>query len=135
MTASGIKRGAATFAFCDAKGGELLGSMTLAEVDFGARSAVAGYWAAAWARNRGATTRALALVCRWGFDVLGLSVVNLMTLPGNIGSERVAQKAGFVLVGTLEDYKPSRALDPGARHEVQQWALRSDRSVEDAGGT
>ena len=104
--------------------------MTLAEVDFAACSAVAGYWAARWARNRGATTRALTLVCRWGFEALALEVVNLMTLPGNIASERVAQKAGFVLVGTLEDYKPPRALDPKARYEVRQWALRASGSLD-----
>lgn len=63
------KEGRAAFAFCDARSGELLGSMALGEVDFTARSAVAGYWAAPWARNRGATTRALVLASRWGFDV------------------------------------------------------------------
>ena len=40
------KEGRAAFAFCDARNGELLGSMALGEVDFTARSAVAGYWAA-----------------------------------------------------------------------------------------
>ena len=104
--------------------------MALGEVDLTARSAVAGYWAAPWARNRGATTRALVLVCRWGFDVLGLRLVNLMTLPGNIASERVAQKAGFVLVAVVPDYAPPRALDPEARHEVRQWVLHANRSGE-----
>jgi RimJ/RimL family protein N-acetyltransferase len=107
------QEGRATFAFCDASSGELLGAMTLAEVDFAVGSAVAGYWAAPWARNRGATTRALVLVCRWGFDVLNLRLVNLMTFPGNIASERVAQKSGFFLAGILGDYKPPWTLDPG----------------------
>ena len=64
------------------------------------------------------------LACRWGSDVLGLKVVNLMTLPGNIASERVAQKAGFAPLGMVQDYKPPRALDPEAQHEVKQWVLR-----------
>ncbi len=115
--------GHATFAFCDASSGELLGSMTLGAVDFTTRSAAAGYWAAPWARNRGATARALALVCRWGFEVLGLEVVELMTLPGNVASEKVAQKAGFVLVGMIDDYRPTGAIDPDARYEVKQWVL------------
>jgi RimJ/RimL family protein N-acetyltransferase len=127
------KEGRAAFAFCDARNGELLGSMALGEVDFTARSAVAGYWAAPWARHRGATTRALALACRWGFDVLGLRVVNLMTLLGNIASERVAQRAGFVLVGMVQDYAPPRALDPEARHEVKHWVLRANRAGEESG--
>jgi RimJ/RimL family protein N-acetyltransferase len=44
-----------------------------------------------------------------------------MTLPGNVASERVAQKAGFHLVGTVEDYKPSGARNPGARYLVRHW--------------
>jgi RimJ/RimL family protein N-acetyltransferase len=116
--------GRATFAFCDWKSGELLGSLTLGEVDFTTHSAIAGYWAAPWARNRGATTRALSLACHWGFDVLGLEEITLMTLPGNGASERVAEKAGFVGVGILQDYTPPRALDPEARHEVKRWVLQ-----------
>jgi RimJ/RimL family protein N-acetyltransferase len=118
--------GRAAFAFCAAESGELFGSMTLAEIDFAARSATAGYWAAPWARNRGATTRALKLVCGWGFGSLGIDTVHLMTLPGNLASERVAEKAGFERVGTLDDYKPSRAIDPEARYRVNRWILRGD---------
>jgi RimJ/RimL family protein N-acetyltransferase len=124
------EEGRAAFAFCDARSDELFGSMALGEVDFVARSAVAGYWAAPWARNSGATTRALRLACRWGFDVLGLNEVGLMTLPGNVASERVAEKAGFVLIGVVQDYVPPRALHPETRHEVNRWVLRANRSNE-----
>ena len=105
------EEGRASFAFCDAKSGELLGSMTLGEVDLASGSAVAGYWAAAWARNRGATTRALTVACHWGFDVLGLQQVKLMTLPGNSASGRVAEKAGFV----RERHAPGLHSSPGSR--------------------
>jgi RimJ/RimL family protein N-acetyltransferase len=57
-----------------------------------------------------------------------------MTLPGNVASERVAAKAGFVFIGMIQDYKPSRALDPEARHEVKRWVLQPSRSTEDAMG-
>jgi RimJ/RimL family protein N-acetyltransferase len=63
------------------------------------------------------------VACRWGFDILGLHEVSLMTLPGNVASERVAEKAGFVAAGMLQNYAPPRALDPGARHEVTRWVL------------
>ena len=129
------QEGRAPFAFCDSKTGELLGCMTLGEVDFASNSAAAGYWAARWARNRGATTRALILACRWGFDVLGLTEIKLMTLPGNHASERVAEKAGFVSTGMLQDYTPPRALDPGARHEVTQWVLHASDPVGETTGT
>jgi RimJ/RimL family protein N-acetyltransferase len=114
----------AAFAFCLASTGRLLGSMTLADIDLDARSAVAGYWAAPWARNRGATTRALDLVCRWGLVVLGLEAVQLVTIIGNVASERVAEKAGFHLVGTSDDYQVAGALDPDARYSVKRWVRR-----------
>jgi RimJ/RimL family protein N-acetyltransferase len=119
------EEGRATFAFCDAADGDLLGSMTLGDIDLTARCATAGYWAAPWGRNRGATTRALVLVCQWGVEVVGLESVDLMTLPGNVASERVAQKAGFTLSGTMQDYAPPRARDPNARHDVRHWVLRA----------
>jgi RimJ/RimL family protein N-acetyltransferase len=122
----------AAFAFCDAGDGELLGSMSLAEVDFTSRSANVGYWAAPWARRRGATTRALRLICGWGFEALGLDVVHLMTLPGNVASERVAEKAGFAAVGMLDDVRLRRALDPEARHRLRHWVLRRGGAEEPA---
>jgi RimJ/RimL family protein N-acetyltransferase len=115
----------AAFAFYLTSTGELCGSMTLADVDLGARSAGVGYWAAPWARNRGATTRALDLACRWGFASLELEIVHLMTVLGNAASDRVAEKAGFHLVGTIEDYKVSGALDPDARYTVRHWVRRA----------
>jgi RimJ/RimL family protein N-acetyltransferase len=114
----------ATLAFCDAASGELLGSMTLAGVDLDRQTAGVGYWAAPWARRRGATTRAARLACDWGFESLGLETLDLLTIVGNRASERVAEKAGFAFVGTIEDFKPERAVDPGARYVVKRWVRR-----------
>jgi RimJ/RimL family protein N-acetyltransferase len=120
------EEGRAAFAFCDAATDELFGSISL-ELGADCRSAAVGYWAAPWARNRGATTRALGLVCSWGFDSLGTKSVDLTTVVGNVASERVATKAGFVLVGTLEDYKLPRSRDADARYNLKHWVLRRDR--------
>jgi len=120
MWAEGIR---APFAFCGAADGELLGTMTIGDIDLDRRSAAAGYWAAPWERNRGATTRALRVACRRVFDALPLEVVELMTIPGNRASERVAEKSGFTLVEQLSNYKPSGALNPGALYEVNRWVL------------
>jgi RimJ/RimL family protein N-acetyltransferase len=38
----------------------------------------------------------------------------------------VAEKAGFERVGTLDDYRPSRAIDPEARYRVNRWILHGD---------
>lgn len=120
--------GRAAFAFCDTATRELFGSISL-EVDADGRSAAVGYWAASWARNQGATTRALRLVCGWGFESLGIESVDLMTVVGNVASERVAAKGGFVLVDTIEDFKLVRSLDPDARYNVKHWLLRRDEQI------
>jgi RimJ/RimL family protein N-acetyltransferase len=73
----------------------------------------------------GATTRALHLLCRWAFDAVHLDAIELMTVVGNIASERVAEKAGFELAGTIDGYAPRGALVRGSEYEVKQWVLRS----------
>jgi RimJ/RimL family protein N-acetyltransferase len=87
------------FAILDRTTGELLGGI-------GARAQEAaiveiGYWVKAEARGRGVATRALVLVARFAFAELGAARVQLTTEPDNVGSQRVAEKAGFTREGTL----------------------------------
>lgn len=63
-----------------------------------------GYWCAREARGRGVTTRALRLVCRFGFDYLQLGRLELITDPDNHASQRVAEKAGFRREGVLRSH-------------------------------
>jgi RimJ/RimL family protein N-acetyltransferase len=79
------------FAIVDADSGELLGS-----VELHASAGSIGYWIAAGARRRGIATRAVRLVCGWWRE----RPVRLVTHPDNVASQRVAEKAGFRLVGT-----------------------------------
>ncbi len=63
-----------------------------------------GYWAHPAARDKGVTTRAVALVVRHAFiDVedggLGFDRVFLKAAASNPSSQRVAQKNGFTEVG------------------------------------
>ncbi|MGH3012527.1 MAG: GNAT family N-acetyltransferase, partial [Gaiellaceae bacterium] len=70
-----------------------------------------GYWVKAGARGGGAATRALGLLTRYAFDELGAGRVQLTTDPDNIGSQRVAEKAGFTRDGVLRsllDFKGRR---------------------------
>ena len=115
----------APFACCSATTGEFRGSIALEGIDWDQHTATAGYWAAPWARNEGSTTRGLRLVCDWGFGAADLRSIDLMTKIGNVASERVAEKAGFVVLGTIAQYEPARAVDPDARHEVKHWIRRS----------
>jgi len=115
----------APFAFCSAATEDFLGSMGLTGLDWDRLIGAASYWTAPWARNMGATTRALRLLCRWALETLILDAVELMTAIGNVASERVAEKAGFVQSGTIDDYAPRGAFDPGSTYQVRRWILRS----------
>jgi RimJ/RimL family protein N-acetyltransferase len=63
-----------------------------------------GYWVARDARRRGLATRAVRLVSRWVIPVLGLRRLELMTHVDNVGSQAVAERAGFTREGVLRSY-------------------------------
>ena len=70
----------------------------------GAGAASVGYGLAAWARGRGLTGRALALMLPWGFEHLGLDVVHWSAGVGNWASRRVAWQAGFRVEGRVRGW-------------------------------
>ena len=77
-----------------------------------------GYWAAPSFRGRGYVPRAVGLVCAWGFDELDLPRMQLGTFPGNVASERVAEKSGFTREGVLRSWLEQR----GERRDVTMWS-------------
>jgi RimJ/RimL family protein N-acetyltransferase len=90
----------ATFAVADAASDELLGSVGLRIVDGNGQI---GYWVLEAARGRGIATRALRLLCEWGFE-RGFPRLQLLTELGNEASQRVAERAGFRREGLLRSY-------------------------------
>ncbi len=97
----------ATFAIEDRAGGRLVGMAALDQGPVPGRAAV-GYWVAPWARGRGFATRAARLLAGWAFEDPHLVRLELMTLPGNGASGRVAERAGFQREGVLRRYLPFR---------------------------
>jgi RimJ/RimL family protein N-acetyltransferase len=90
----------ASLAVCDAESGALLGCINVlgpARADGGVAMM---YWVAAWNRRRGVATRALVLATQWASEALNPKEIHLETLEGNVASERVAQKGGYVFSGT-----------------------------------
>ena len=86
----------------------------------GAGVGAVGYWTARWARNRGVATQALEMMSEWAINTLGLTTLDLVTLLGNMASERVAQKAGFDFVEDLPHYVHPNAPDErGAKRWVR----------------
>lgn len=81
----------------------------------GIGSAQVGYWMDPAARSRGVATRAVRELCRWGFESLGLGLIEWRAEVGNAASRRVAEKAGF----TVEAVLRRRLVHRGVR--VDAW--------------
>ncbi len=62
-----------------------------------------GYWVRTETARRGICTEAVARILRFGFEELALHRIVVRIAVGNRGSERVAEKLGFRLEGTLRD--------------------------------
>jgi RimJ/RimL family protein N-acetyltransferase len=110
----------APFAIVGAADGSFLGAISLIFPED--RPPAAGYWVARWGRNRGVATAALTIITDWGFETLGTELITLATMLGNVASERVAQKAGYALIGERSDYRPPRNPEP--IYSVKEWERR-----------
>ncbi|MBL7256100.1 GNAT family N-acetyltransferase [Paractinoplanes lichenicola] len=94
------------------------GETRLGRVGFGldgAGAAQVGYWMDPAARGRGVATEALRALCGWGFDTLGLGLIEWRAEVGNHASRRVAEKAGFRVEAILR----GRLVHRGVR--VDAW--------------
>jgi RimJ/RimL family protein N-acetyltransferase len=94
----------APFAVVSAPDGELLGSISLMRFAWGHARAEVGYWLARPARGAGHATRAVRLICAWGFQTLGLERIDLLAGTGNAASQRVAERSGFTREALLRSY-------------------------------
>jgi RimJ/RimL family protein N-acetyltransferase/nitrite reductase/ring-hydroxylating ferredoxin subunit len=101
------------FAIADATTDDYIGSIGIHLGPNPRRHAV-GYLVAPEARGRGMAVRALQLITRWGFAELRIERLALWTLPGNVASQKVAEKAGFrfeALTRNWEADRDDRPLD------------------------
>ena len=93
----------------DAATGQPAGAMGLYYQEPQTGQAMVGYcMLTAW-RGRGYPTRAARLLARWAFDHVGISRLIAGTHPGNAGSQRVLEKAGFRREGYLRGRLPGMA--------------------------
>lgn len=75
-------------------GGALIGGTGVNRIERAHGVGNLGYWVCDGARNRGVATRAARAAARLGFDVLGLTRLEIVVLPHNTASQRVAEKLG-----------------------------------------
>jgi RimJ/RimL family protein N-acetyltransferase len=94
----------AHFAIVEGRTGELLGSISLMRFAWEHARGEVGYLLGREARGQGHATRALRVICAWGFAVLGLERIDLYAATGNAASQRVAQRAGFTREAILRSY-------------------------------
>jgi RimJ/RimL family protein N-acetyltransferase len=82
-------------------------------------------------RKRGFTSRAAQLLALWVFAETGIARLIAGTLPTNLGSQRVLEKAGF----TREAYLRSRLPGPeGTRLDDVQFVLLAEDLLAQASG-
>ena len=81
----------------------------------GSNAAQIGYWLDPAARGRGVATAAVRALCGWGFERLGLGLIEWRAEVGNTASRRVADRAGFRFEATLRQ----RLVHRGVR--VDAW--------------
>lgn len=81
------------FAIRHADSGDLIGGCQLRLRE--KRMAELSYWTFPPHRNQGFARRAAALVCRYGFEKLGIERIEAYVEPDNRASRRVAEAVGF----------------------------------------
>lgn len=99
------------FAIVDARTDRYVGSVGIQPGSNPRRHAV-GYMVAPEMRGRGIATRGLKLAVRWAFENLAVERLALWTLPGNVASQRVAEKAGFRWEGIVRNWDSGRDGQP-----------------------
>lgn len=105
--------------------GQLVACLGLVDIDEMDGWAEVGYWTAPEARQQGITVAAVARVCRWAFDEVGVQRLELQTATGNVGSEKVAERVGFVREGVRRSAALLRATGgmPEQRADMTVWGL------------
>ena len=86
-----------------AREGRLVGCVDVKRVDWAARTAEVGYWVAPWDRGSGTATSATRTISEWMLRDRGFERVELRAATGNLASQRVAEKAGFLREGVARN--------------------------------
>ncbi|MBT3393609.1 MAG: GNAT family N-acetyltransferase [Waddliaceae bacterium] len=94
-----------SYAFAIAFDDKLIGVISLMNVDKKNQKAEIGYWLGKKFWGRGFMTEAVAKVLEFGFQTLKLHRIDASLYSGNIASQKVLMKSGFVLEGTLRESK------------------------------
>ncbi|MFI6015963.1 GNAT family N-acetyltransferase [Streptomyces sp. NPDC051243] len=95
------EQGRVPFSVVELEGGTLVGSANLWGIDNHNRSAHIGLGLLPASRGKGYGTDVVAVLCHYGFVVLGLRRLQIETLSDNEAMLRSAERNGFVREGVL----------------------------------
>ncbi|MGA2924396.1 MAG: GNAT family N-acetyltransferase [Solirubrobacteraceae bacterium] len=104
----------------------LLGSTSLMALSWEHARAEIGYWLGREARGHGHATRAVALLCGWGFEHCELQRIELRAATGNLASQRVAERSGFTREAIQRSYFRGR---DGRQDVIAFGLLRDERDA------
>ncbi len=101
------------------RGADLVGVVSLFDLNTVYRKAEVGYWLGAQFVGLGIMPKAVSSLLDYAFSELGLNRIQLCCATDNKPSQRVAQKLGFWLEGTAREDRNLR----GSRVSHQVWSL------------
>jgi RimJ/RimL family protein N-acetyltransferase len=78
-----------------------------------------GYWVRQSQQGQGIAPRALGMIARYGFRVLGLTRLEIVVQEDNRGSRRVAEKAG----ASFDGLQKNRLVVRGTPHTAAMYSL------------
>ena len=81
----------------------LIGTFGLKRTDWRMKTSEIGYWVAPWARGEGLAVEAVTAIARWLLLEQGFERLGLRAAPGNVASQRVAERAGFTREGVARN--------------------------------
>ncbi|GLY86350.1 GNAT family N-acetyltransferase [Actinoallomurus iriomotensis] len=108
----------ASFAIVPERTGRFGGVIGFSRADWETGVAETGYWIGPADRRHGYVTEAVRAVARYAFG-LGLYRLELLAAPGNVASQRVAERAGFTREGVLRKARPA----PDGRSDMVLFSL------------
>jgi len=85
--------------------GKLIGHIEVRNIQDEEKDPEIGYWIIADEAGKGITTKATVAMSDFGIQTLGLNKIIIRAHPGNIASNKVAEKAGYTLSYTEEDHE------------------------------
>jgi len=97
-----------SFAIADQPTDNLLGNIALVidHASLGAGEIMS--WLAPIGRGRGIAAMAVTELCQWAFEERSLDRITMNILPGNIRSQRVAERAGFQRIPNVPEAEQDR---------------------------